>query len=46
MSEEVLLDLGFLTEEERDVISEVILKDVQMRKLEQSRIRFVQCSVV
>ena len=41
MSEEVLLDLGFLTEEERDVINEVILKDVQMRKLEQSRIRFV-----
>ncbi|CAB3998385.1 synaptotagmin 5 [Paramuricea clavata] len=38
MSREVLLDLGFLTEDERDLINNVISKDAEIRKAEQGRI--------
>ena len=38
MSKEVLLDLSFLTEAERDLISNVIAKDADIRKQEQNRI--------
>jgi hypothetical protein len=38
MSKDLLLDLSFLTEAERDLISNVISKDAQVRKAEQSRI--------
>ncbi len=38
MSKEILLNLSFLTEAERDLISNVISKDAEIRKAEQSRI--------
>ena len=41
MSREVLLDLSFLNEAERDLITNVISKDAEIRKAEQSRIRWV-----
>lgn len=41
MSGDVLLDLSFLTEDERDIISSVISKDAEVRKAEQSRIKLV-----
>ena len=38
MAKEILLDLSFLTEAERDLIGNVISKDAEVRKAEQNRI--------
>lgn len=41
MSEDIYIDVNYLTESERDIILQVLAKDEELRKQEKRRIRCV-----
>lgn len=44
MSEDIYIDVNYLTESERDIILQVLAKDEELRKQEKRRIRCVNLS--
>lgn len=41
MSQEIYIDVNYLTESERDIVLQVLARDEELRRQEKRRIRFV-----